>query len=61
MSTVQNATSSNTQRSVRDVINTGTGEGLVTSFYAAKSTYTQTTNPFDTPPTVAGKTTWVLS
>ena len=61
MSTVQNATSSNTQRDVRDVINTGTGEGLVTSFYAAKSTYTQTTNPFDTPPQVAGATTWVLS
>lgn len=61
MSTVQNATSSNTERSVRDVINTGTGAGLVDNFYAAKSTYTQTTNPFDTAPQVAAPATWVLS
>lgn len=58
MSTVQNATSSNTNRSVRDVINTGTGAGYVPSFYAAKSTYT---SGFTVPPNVAGPTTWVLS
>jgi hypothetical protein len=61
MSTVQNATSSNTDRSVRDVINTGTGAGDVPSFYAAKSTWTETTVPFDTIPQVAAPATWVLS
>jgi hypothetical protein len=58
MSTVQNATSSNTERSVRDVINTGTGAGLIPSFYAAKSTYT---SGFTVPPNVAAPATWVLS
>ena len=61
MSTVQHPTSSNTDRSVRDVINTGTGAGLVDNFYAAKSTWTETSVPFDTIPQVAAPATWVLS
>jgi hypothetical protein len=58
MSTVQNPTSSNTERSVRDVVNTGTGAGLVDNFYAAKSTWT---TGFTVAPQVAASATWVLS
>jgi hypothetical protein len=61
MSTVQNATSGDTARSVRDVINTGTGAGLIPNTYAARSTWTQTTVPYDTPPTIAASATWALS
>jgi hypothetical protein len=58
MSTVQNPTSSNTQRDVRDVVNTGTSAGLVDSFYAAKSTYG---TGFTVPPKVVAPATWVIS
>lgn len=61
MSTVIADHSSNTERSVRDVTATGTSVGLVDNFYAAKSTWTQTTVPFDTPPKVPAPATWVFS
>jgi hypothetical protein len=61
MSTVSDDHSSNTERSVRDVIATGVGAGLIDNFYAAKSTWTETLVPFDTPPQVAASATWTFA
>jgi len=60
MSTVQNERSSDTQRDVRDVINTGTTT-VVANTYAARSLWTETTVPYDTPPNDATTTAWVIS
>lgn len=59
MSTVFNDHSSNTERQVRDVIATATGTE-VPNYRAARSLWTQTTVPYDTPPNTT-VTTWVFS
>jgi len=60
MSTVFEDRSSDTERSVRDVINTGTGT-TGPNVYKAKSLWTQTTTPYDTPPQDAVTVAWVVS
>lgn len=57
--------SSNTVRSDRDVIATGTAGAQVENFYAAKSTWVEA-DPVGapgvfTPPLVAGQVTWVIA
>jgi hypothetical protein len=64
MSTVSKDHSSNTERSDRDVLATGTSVGEVPSFYAAKSTYTESvpeSGNFDTPPNVVASATWAFA